>query len=126
VSLAQYEDSPPFSIDGTTITVRILKNFKQYLEERLAILKAFGRLKLDGGFNNTIWITFSIDKGGDFAKMTAVISNAVDPNSPDNVILIGIYQGPETKKVVRQIFGSVDLDFNEVRVGDETVQVISE
>ena len=106
-------------------------HIKELLELRLARLSSSGSLRSDENFGEKIFLCFSgnivllyitknistllRDKGGLSTKVCVSIGNVDDPNSVDNQMLVGIYDGDDKAGQLRKAFSnSVFHQINEI------------
>lgn len=88
-------DGPPPPIRLPTI--RVMSNLADYLQLRLTRLAQANCLDLaNPKFENLIWLAFGVDKGAGTTKFSITILNVATPNSINNLVFAGIYDGPDS------------------------------
>ena len=88
----------------TPIVGAYATNVKQLIELRLQRLSLQHKLRFGGPFNDKVWLCLLGDKGNNTTKVGVTIGNVLDSNSPSNITTIGIYEGTDDLKTLREAF----------------------
>uniref|UniRef100_A0A1I7UUX3 SET domain-containing protein n=2 Tax=Caenorhabditis tropicalis TaxID=1561998 RepID=A0A1I7UUX3_9PELO len=90
----------------------VIKNLKDVLTRRIQCLKDNDMLIFDDSCKDSLVISLLGDKGSEEVKLSANIQNICHPNSPDNLTLLGYYEGQDTAEQLSDKLGSVFEQWN--------------
>ncbi|EFO99609.1 hypothetical protein CRE_22153 [Caenorhabditis remanei] len=79
----------------------IIRDIQEYLSARLTDLDRTNKLVFDENTGGDIVVTLCGDKGSDETKLCLSLQNVSYGNSPDNLILLGYYEGADNDKELK-------------------------
>lgn len=84
-------------------TIFLAKNVKEIIETRFSFLDSSGQITQC----SELFLGLSGDKGSSTTKLCVNFGNTINPNSPDNFTIIGMYKGDDNSENLRRNFTRV-------------------